>query len=186
MEKIAIVSLLAVGIIALTVSFFVSRNLARRLAEADRERTVMTHQVIETGRLASIGELAAGIAHEINNPVAIMVQEAGWIDDLLHDDDTTSSENLEEIDRAVRQIRTQGDRCKEITYKLLSFARKTDPTVREVVLRHGVAYVDLFSFIASLDLPGSDCREPGPDDGVRFPYPLGPAMDAIADEVLSR
>ena len=43
----------------------------------------MTHQVIETGRLASIGELAAGIAHEINNPVAIMVQEAGWIDDLL-------------------------------------------------------------------------------------------------------
>jgi len=132
--RMAIIALVIVAAGALTVSFFVSRNLASQLAEADRERTVMTHQVIETGRLASIGELAAGIAHEINNPVAIMVQEAGWIDDLLNDDDPTSEDNLVEISRAVGQIRTQGDRCKEITYKLLSFARKTDPTVRAVVL----------------------------------------------------
>ena len=130
----AIIALLLVAAGALAISIFVSRTLVSRFAEADRERTVMTHQVIETGRLASIGELAAGIAHEINNPVAIMVQEAGWIDDLLSDDDPTSAENLEEIERAVSQIRTQGDRCKEITYKLLSFARKTDPSVREVVL----------------------------------------------------
>jgi two-component system NtrC family sensor kinase len=134
MVGMAIITLLIVSIATLTISYFVSKNLASRLAEADHERTVMTHQVIETGRLASIGELAAGIAHEINNPVAIMVQEAGWIDDLLHDDNPTSAENLEEIQRAVGQIRTQGDRCKEITYKLLSFARKTDPSVRAVVL----------------------------------------------------
>ena len=132
--RLAIAALLVVAFIALGVSYFVSKNLASQLAEADRERTVMTHQVIETGRLASIGELAAGIAHEINNPVAIMVQEAGWIDDLLGDEDPTSAENLAEINRAVGQIRTQGDRCKEITYKLLSFARKTDPSVRAVSL----------------------------------------------------
>jgi len=134
MIRLAIIALLVVAAGALVISFFVSRNLVSKFAEADREHTVMTHQVIETGRLASIGELAAGIAHEINNPVAIMVQEAGWIDDLLNDDDPTSAENLEEINRAVGQIRTQGDRCKEITYKLLSFARKTDPSVREVIL----------------------------------------------------
>ena len=141
MVRLAIIALLVVATGALTVGYFVSGNLASRLAEADRERTVMTHQVIETGRLASIGELAAGIAHEINNPVAIMVQEAGWIDDLLHDDNPTSAENLVEIERAVGQIRTQGDRCKEITYKLLSFARKTDPSVRAVVLNDMVAEV---------------------------------------------
>ena len=134
MVRLAIIALLVVAAVALGVSFIVSRNLASQFAEADRERTVMTHQVIETGRLASIGELAAGIAHEINNPVAIMVQEAGWIDDLLQDDDPTSEANLTEIERAVSQIQTQGDRCKEITYKLLSFARKTDPSVREVAL----------------------------------------------------
>jgi two-component system NtrC family sensor kinase len=134
MSRLAIATLLVVSIGALAISLVMSKKLAVRLAAADHERTVMTHQVIETGRLASIGELAAGIAHEINNPVAIMVQEAGWIDDLLQDPNPASEENLAEIERAVGQIRTQGDRCKDITYKLLSFARKTDPSVRQVVL----------------------------------------------------
>jgi len=137
-QEFAVVVLIIVSLAAVFVGYVISRNLAQRLAQADHVRTVMTHQVIETGRLASIGELAAGIAHEINNPVAIMVQEAGWIDDLLGEGEPSSGENLEEIQRAVGQIRTQGDRCKEITYKLLSFARKTDPTVREVRLNEVV------------------------------------------------
>ena len=67
-----------------------------------------------------------------------MVQEAGWIEDLLGEEEPASESNLEEIGRAVGQIRVQGNRCKEITYKLLSFARKTDPTVREVDLNEVV------------------------------------------------
>jgi two-component system NtrC family sensor kinase len=133
-KEFSAVVLIIVSLAAIFAGYLISRNLAQRLADAYRDRSVMAHQVIESGRLASIGELAAGIAHEINNPVAIMVQEAGWIDDLLGEGDPCSGENLEEITRAVGQIRTQGDRCKEITYKLLSFARKTDPTVREVEL----------------------------------------------------
>ena len=92
----------------------------------------MTQQVIETGKLASIGELAAGIAHEINNPVAIMVEEAGWIQDLLEEEEFKRSDNLKEIDRALKQINTQGKRCKDITHKLLSFARKTDSRVKDI------------------------------------------------------
>ena len=140
-QDFAAVVLIVVSLAAIFAGFLISRNIAQRLADAYRERTVMAHQVIETGRLASIGELAAGIAHEINNPVAIMVQEAGWIDDLLGEGEPCTGENLEEITRAVTQIRTQGDRCKEITYKLLSFARKTDPTIREVELNEIVAEV---------------------------------------------
>ena len=137
-QNFAIMVSVIVSLAAVFLGYLVSRSFARRLAQAHHERTVMTHQVIETGRLASIGELAAGIAHEINNPVAIMVQEAGWIDDLLGEGEPVSGENMEEITRAVSQIRTQGDRCKEITYKLLSFARKTDPTVKEVNLNEAV------------------------------------------------
>jgi two-component system NtrC family sensor kinase len=95
---------------------------------------MMNQQVIETGKLASIGELAAGIAHEINNPVAIMVEEAGWIDDLLKEEEFGPSENLDEFRRALKQIATQGKRCKDITHKLLSFARKTDSKVQDVNL----------------------------------------------------
>ena len=98
----------------------------------EMEKEMMNEQVIEAGKLASIGELAAGIAHEINNPVAVMVEEAGWIRDLLDEEDLKETANLEEFKRSLNQIRTQGHRCKEITHKLLSFARKTDPTVKLV------------------------------------------------------
>jgi two-component system NtrC family sensor kinase len=95
---------------------------------------MMNEQVIEAGKLASIGELAAGIAHEINNPVAIMVEEAGWMEDLLAEEELGECKNIDEFKRALGQVKTQGVRCKEITYKLLSFARRTDPKMRDVQL----------------------------------------------------
>jgi two-component system NtrC family sensor kinase len=127
----------SLGIIA--ASLIVSNRLVNRISQADTEKElalkkeeIMSQQVIETGKLASVGELAAGIAHEINNPVAIMIEEAGWIEDLLEEEDLTGSENEKEIYRALTQIKTQGRRCKEITHKLLSFARKTDSRIVEI------------------------------------------------------
>jgi len=124
------------GIAIVTMAWLIAQKMVGRIAIADREKEAMNQQVIETGKLASIGELAAGIAHEINNPVAIMVEEAGWIQDLLEEEDVRNSKNLEEIEQAVRQIRAQGSRCKEITHKLLSFARKTDSRKQPIQLNH--------------------------------------------------
>lgn len=119
----------ALGIVF--AALFLSKRMVHRISMADQEKEMMDKQIIETGRLASIGSLAAGIAHEINNPVAIMVEEAGWIKDLLEEEEFCKSENLDEFERALNQIKTQGRRCKEITHKLLSFARKTDSRVLE-------------------------------------------------------
>ena len=63
-----------------------------------------------------------------------MVEEAGWLEDLLEDIGPQLGREHDEFLRALGQIRTQGARCKEITHKLLSFARKTDPNISEVDL----------------------------------------------------
>jgi two-component system NtrC family sensor kinase len=140
-QRIALLIILigSLGIIA--ASLIMSQRLISRISRADEEKEIadkekdmMSQQVIETGKLASIGELAAGIAHEINNPVAIMIEEAGWIQDLLEEEEFEDSENREELFRALKQINTQGKRCKEITHKLLSFARKTDSRVIEIAI----------------------------------------------------
>jgi len=110
----------------LAAGVVLSRLVSRRLIRVDQEKEIMNQQIIESGKLASLGELAAGIAHEINNPVAIMVEEAGWIGDLLSDETFQQSENLEEFRRALAQINKQGIRCRDITQKLLSFARKSE------------------------------------------------------------
>jgi two-component system NtrC family sensor kinase len=133
-EMIALTTILMVGLLIGANALSLSKKMLHRIQQADKEKQKRNEQMFQTGKLASIGELAAGIAHEINNPVAIMVEEAGWIDDLLEEEEFRESKNLSEFRRALRQIRTQGERCKEITHKLLSFARKTDSRVETVRL----------------------------------------------------
>ena len=132
--RVTIAIVLLAGICIVLIAFILSKRMVNRVVLADQEKEMMNEQIVETGKLASVGELASGIAHEINNPVAIMVEEAGWIDDLLEEEEFRESKNLDELKRALEQIRTQGRRCKEITYKLLSFARKTDSRIQEVQL----------------------------------------------------
>ncbi len=127
-----------------------------RIDEADREKEkmnrqkeMMNRQIIETGKLASVGRLAAGIAHEINNPVAIMVEEAGWIEDLLEEEGFKKGKNMDEFQRALKQINTQGKRCKDITHKLLSFARKSDSRIQSVQINEMIEEVVAISKKAS-------------------------------------
>ena len=150
-QRAVIFIIFAGGLGIVVTSLIVSNRLVNRISQSDKEKEsavkkeeMMSQQVIETGKLASVGELAAGIAHEINNPVAIMIEEAGWVGDLLEEEDLKGSENKDELFRALNQIRTQGRRCKEITHKLLSFARKTDSRVVEI------SVTDLLTEIAYL------------------------------------
>ncbi|WP_432734979.1 sensor histidine kinase [Maridesulfovibrio sp. FT414] len=132
-EFFTLVIFLTGGLGIIVMALYLSRKLVTRFRIIDEENAMMNRQMVETGKLASIGELAAGIAHEINNPVAIMIEEAGWVSDLLEDEGRDMS-CYAEISRALEQVRTQGGRCKDITHKLLSFARQTDSRIAEVSL----------------------------------------------------
>lgn len=131
-RRLALAIFLLGGIAIVIKAFVLARRMVARIAQIDREKQLMTERMIEAGKLASLGELAAGIAHEINNPVAVMVEEAGWIEDLLHEEDLRETKNVEEIRVTAGRIKAQGKRCREITQKLLSFARRTDPRPRPV------------------------------------------------------
>ena len=137
-EVLTLIIFLLGCVAIVSVSFTLSRNLVKRIAKADRTNEAMNQQVVESGKLATIGELAAGIAHEINNPVAIMVEEAGWMNDLLEEETGMTPDNKNEFNRAIQQITTQGRRCKDITHKLLSFARKSDATVADIDINDNI------------------------------------------------
>ena len=75
------------------VTFFTTRLLVRKIELLDKARTSLDEQLIQSQKLASIGELSAGIAHEINNPLAVIGEEAGWIQDILKRDSLKTSKN---------------------------------------------------------------------------------------------
>lgn len=131
-EKIAVLILVAGCCGIIVTAWLISGRMASRISEADREVDLMNRQMVETGKLAAIGELAAGIAHEINNPVAIMMEKAGWMQDLIEEEDSNALKNIEEFNLSLEEIRGQARRCKDITHKLLSFARKTESGAQTV------------------------------------------------------
>jgi two-component system NtrC family sensor kinase len=98
----------------------------------DKKDWLLDERLLQSQKLAAIGELSAGIAHEINNPLAIIRQEAEWMQHLLKKLGGGDHQELVELQGSVLQIVQQVDRCTEITRNLLDFARKRDPVIQAV------------------------------------------------------
>ncbi len=125
---------LVLGIaIVLVVVVIISTKLVTKIYYADLRRAALIHKVEHTNKLASIGRLAAGVAHEINNPLAIINETAGLIKDIFTFSDQYKEDKklLSLIDSILKQV----DRCRTITHRLLGFARHIDVKIEEVDLQ---------------------------------------------------
>lgn len=99
---------------------------------AEEEWKHMTQYHIQVQKLDAISQLGVGIAHEVNNPLAIIGEEAGWMQDVLKRESFQNNADVDELRESLRQIVAQTVRSREITHKLLSFGGKTDGTIRDV------------------------------------------------------
>jgi two-component system NtrC family sensor kinase len=93
----------------------------------------------QNAQLASIGQLAAGVAHEINNPLALINETAGYVKDLFlikkqYQEDQELVEHFDSIIEAV-------SRCGTITRQLLGFARRFDVHTQPINLKDLVSDV---------------------------------------------
>jgi len=90
------------------------------------EKKHLEEQLIQSEKLATIGELAGGVAHEINNPLGVIL---GFAQLLLRNPD-----NDEKVTKRLKHIETQALRCKHIVQTLLKFSRKSPTTATRVDL----------------------------------------------------
>lgn len=129
-----LIGFLVFSIIAiLVVVIGVSTYLVNNIFMADQKRVMTLHQVEYANKLASIGRLAAGVAHEINNPLAIINEKAGLIKDIF----TFRKEytNDSKLNGLVDSIILSVERCGTITKRLLNFARHIEVRVQKISLR---------------------------------------------------
>jgi two-component system NtrC family sensor kinase len=156
------------GMMVLLLAFIVAvvvrstRKLVGRLEAAHQAQRSLTLQLFNAAKLASVGEIAAGVAHEINNPLAIIYEEAALLVDLL---DPSFGQALDpaEFSERLGAIKDASIRGRDITLKLLAFARQHEPDVEPVRLE-GV--VERVLRVKDLDLRTSNIevrKEFGPE-----------------------
>lgn len=125
-RRILFISSILVILMVIAALWKTTRMLIGNARDHAEKKEEMYSQLVHATKLASLGELATGVAHEINNPLAIIIATSGVIRDRLNpefDMDNSSEsiiEDLKTIDTAV--IRARG-----ITQQLLNYGRKNNP-----------------------------------------------------------
>ncbi|OEU69076.1 MAG: two-component sensor histidine kinase [Desulfovibrio sp. S3730MH75] len=124
------ISSISVAVILL-VMWAVASYMVDRIYIADMTRSKLLQQMEHHNRMASIGRLAAGVAHEINNPLAIINEKAGLLKDLFTFSNTYNADKrvLGLVDSVIGSV----ERCGRITKRLLGFSRQDDVELRPVL-----------------------------------------------------
>ncbi|MBU2509828.1 ATP-binding protein [bacterium] len=100
--------------------------LVNRIQTITQKRDELQFQLFHASKLASIGELAAGVAHEINNPLAIIVARCGIIEDFLNPSFNKTPEPEKILDE-IKTISQAAFRAQRITRQLIDFGQKKKP-----------------------------------------------------------
>ena len=111
-----------------------THNFQSIKADLNKQVQLRTKEVVRSEKMASVGFLAAGVAHEINNPLASIAWSAESLEMRLQEilnpdsdvDDVTRARDVEEMKKYLSRIQEEAFRCKEITSGLLDFSRMGD------------------------------------------------------------
>ncbi|GAB7022320.1 sensor histidine kinase [Salidesulfovibrio brasiliensis] len=142
------------GVVILLVILGVATFMVGRIYDADQTRIKAMRDMEHANRMASIGRLAAGVAHEINNPLAIINEKAGLLRDLF-----TFRDEYKGDDRLVGMVDSiinSVERCGTITKRLLGFARQVDTYMAPLnlpgVVREVLSFVQKEAEYRSIDV----------------------------------
>ena len=119
-------------ILIVLVTLGVATHLVNQIHKADQERVDTMHQVEYANKMVSLGRLASGVAHEINNPLAIINEKAGHIRDIFTLTATYAKDPklIELVDSVISTVQ----RCAKVTRDLLNFARHLNLSVQIIDL----------------------------------------------------
>jgi two-component system, NtrC family, sensor kinase len=122
---------LGLVIIATGAALFTNTHV-NRIKKTDLENATNSDMLLQANKMIALSKMAAGIAHEVNNPLAAIAEKAGWMKDLLAEEDIAGSKNFTEFNESVDKIEQHVDRARKIIHNLLGFARRMEPAKEKI------------------------------------------------------
>jgi two-component system NtrC family sensor kinase len=123
--------LLVLGLVFIpTLSYFIARHRLSQFRHLESERAALYESVAQSQKMAAIGRLAAGVAHEINNPLAIIQAQVGVLSDLVKG--ASDFPHSDEFKDRIAKIELQVERGRKVTHRLLGFSRRVGPELEPV------------------------------------------------------
>jgi len=127
-------------------TLLISRMIVVQQERSNREQAQLNEELIQSSKMAALGKLAAGVAHEVNNPLAVIREKAGWMRDLLEEEDVKASPNFMEFEDAVNKIEQHVERAGNVVHRMLGFARRMEPVCNDLyindVIKQTTAFLD--------------------------------------------
>ena len=138
----------------LFIIFNLSGIIVKRIEVADKRREDAITKLQHSQKLSSIGRLAAGVAHEINNPLAIINEKAGLMNDLI--EFSEKFENQSRFRDLTTAIISSVSRCKAITHRLLGFAKRIDIQIKplhiNLIVTNVVGFIEKEALYKNIDI----------------------------------
>lgn len=126
---------IVIVLVIFSAIWLTTSRLLGRAEETEASRRELKSQLFHAAKLVAIGELAAGIAHEINNPLAIILSQCGVIRDMFDPEFGGSLEmqpdTVENLRAEIGVVEESVYRARDITQKLLKSSRKSEPKLVE-------------------------------------------------------